>query len=161
MKGASIRLFRKHLRRFERLLSAQLKDNTCCNGVTMSQCHTLLEIEEAGQANLIYLANSLGLDKSNLSRTVDGLVNIGLVIRVPDPSDRRFNVLTLTEQGRATCDRLNSSNDDYFGKALGRVPGQKQGDFIASFGLLVQSMEEQNRGRRGVCDETCTEKEED
>lgn len=145
MKKAQIRSFRKTLRRFERLLGSQLKDNSCCNGVTMAQCHALLEIQERGQMNLVRLVKNLGLDKSTLSRTVDGLVNIGLVMRVPDPSDRRVNLITLTDQGRATCNRLNSTNDDYYGQVINRVLKQKREDVIESFGLLVRAMEEQER----------------
>ena len=143
MKKASVRLFRKTLRCFERLQGAQLKDNSCCNGVTLAQGHTLLEIEEKGQITLALLVKNLGLDKSTLSRTVDGLVNIGLVTRVPDPSDRRSNRITLTDQGRETCSRLNSTNDDYYGQVINRVPKQKREGVVESFELLVRAMEEQ------------------
>lgn len=145
MKKAQIRSFRKTLRRFERLQGAQLKDNSCRNGVTLAQCHALLEIEEKGQITLARLVKNLGLDKSTLSRTVDALVNIGLVMRVPDPSDRRFNLITLTDQGRVACSRLNSTNDDYYGQVINKVPKQKREDVVESFGLLVRAMEEQDR----------------
>ena len=56
---------------FERLTARQLKEESCCRGVTLAQCHTILEIEELGQATTVELSKRLGLDKSTLSRTID------------------------------------------------------------------------------------------
>jgi DNA-binding MarR family transcriptional regulator len=78
----------------------QIKQDSCCQGVTLAQCHTILEIENQGQATTVELSKRLGLGKSTLSRTIDGLVNNGLVARVVNPTDRRFNLLSLTTKGQ-------------------------------------------------------------
>ncbi len=88
MEKTKIREFRKALRQLERLIDSQQK--FCCNGVTLAQCHALLEVEELGQATTGQLADSLNLDKSTLSRTIDGLVNLRLLERLSDPKDRRI-----------------------------------------------------------------------
>ena len=141
MKKASIRSFRKMLRRLERISSGKFKESSNGNGVTPAQGHTLLEIEQNGQSTLFRIAKNLSLDKSTLSRTVDGLVNIGLVMRVPDPSDRRSNLITLTAHGRAICRRMNSTNDDYYGQVINRIPKQKREQVVESVVLLVRAME--------------------
>ena len=38
-----IRSFRKLLRLFERLTANQIKEDNCCQGVTLAQCHTILD----------------------------------------------------------------------------------------------------------------------
>ena len=144
MKEASIRSFRKTLSRLERISGGKFKESSNGNGVTPAQGHTLLEIEQKGQSTLVRIAKNLSLDKSTLSRTVDGLVKIGLLMRVPDPSDRRSNLITLTARGRAICRRLNRTHDDYYGRVINRIPKQKREQVVESVALLVRAMEHQD-----------------
>jgi DNA-binding MarR family transcriptional regulator len=46
------------------------------------------------------LANQCRRDKSTIARILDNMVRRGLVSRVPDPADRRNNLVHLTPQGR-------------------------------------------------------------
>jgi DNA-binding MarR family transcriptional regulator len=140
MNVAQVRTFRKILRRFERLQAAQLKDTCCCCGVTLAQCHALLEIEEQGNSHISLLTKSLGLEKSTVSRTVDGLVNIGLVKRVPRASDRRFIALTLTKKGKEICKKINGQNDAYFKDVFRTIPRDLHEEVIDRFHLLVQAI---------------------
>lgn len=138
MNNKKVRHFRKILRNFERLTNLQLKN--CCSGVSLAQCHVLLEIEELGQATTVQLALRLGLDKSTLSRTIDGLVDIGLVDRLPNPSDRRFTPLSLTEQGKAVCNAINRTSDDFYGRVLENIPQEKHETVIKNLSLLVEAL---------------------
>ncbi|CAD7846838.1 MAG: hypothetical protein [Olavius algarvensis Delta 4 endosymbiont] len=140
MQQADVRDFRRDLRKFERLVGSQQKGNTCCSGVTLAQCHTILEMEHLGKTTSGELAHSLGLDKSTLSRTVDGLVNIGLVSRVPHPADRRYTWLLLTDQGRSTCDEINRLNDLYYSQVFEAIPKGERPGVLLAFGLLVDAM---------------------
>ena len=142
MKTDKIRSFRKILRIFERLTAQQLKEDSCCQGVTIAQCHTILEIEELGQATTVEIAKRLGLDKSTLSRTIDGLVNIGMVERSPNPSDRRYTLLSLTKKGQQTADRINRSNDDFYGQVFKNIDIKKHDEVIENFQLLALSMQQ-------------------
>jgi len=136
----NVRQFRKSLRSFERLVASQLKGSSCCSGVTLAQCHTILEIEAQGEPTLNELAQSLGLDKSTLSRTIDGLVNIGLVERATHPDDRRSIRLSLTEQGRRTCDRINAQNDAFYTRILARIEPEGLPAVLQAFETLVRAM---------------------
>ena len=140
MEKQMIRIFRKSLRTFERLVDIQEK--ACCHGISLPHCHVLLEIEEKGRATTGQLAKALNLDKSTLSRTIDGLVRDGQLERLPNPSDRRYVPLSLTEKGRATCDAINRSSDDYYARALERIPGKKAEQVINNFDALVQAFQE-------------------
>ena len=140
MKQVKIRSFRKSLREFERLTVQQLKEDSCCQGVTLAQCHTILEIEDLGQATTMELSKRLGLDKSTLSRTVDGLVNIGLVERVPQPTDRRFNLLTLTAKGQEVADQINQSNDNFYRRVFEGIESGSHDEVIDNFEKLVWAL---------------------
>lgn len=137
MDKQTIRQFRKTLRMFERLTDIQEKN--CCSGISLPQCHVLLEVEERGKATTGQLAKFLNLDKSTLSRTIDGLVNLGLIKRLSHPQDRRFTPIVLTEQGNTFCNAINTANDDYYRHVLKRIPVRKQEQVIASFEILVQA----------------------
>jgi len=147
----NVRLFRKSLRTFERLVTSQLKGSSCCTGVSLSQCHALLEIEDQGEPTLGDLAQNLGLDKSTLSRTIDGLVTIGLVTRAAHPGDRRSIRISITEQGRRTCDRINACNDALYTRMLARIDPKLQPVVPESFDALVKAMEAEIKAGNGGC----------
>lgn len=138
MKISSIRSFRRVLRRFERL--NQSMTSSCCRGVTMAQCHVLLEIEEAAETTIVRLARNLRLDKSTLSRTVEGLVKLGLVKRKPHPTDRRFMLLKLTVSGTKICDEINREADETYLRAFQRIPQEKRDEVRGAFEVIVEAM---------------------
>ncbi len=148
MKLKEIRRFRNLLRMFERELSKRLKCDTACHGVSLPQCHAILEIEAHGETTVGELAKSLGLDKSTLSRTIDGLFNIGLVKRFTHRSDRRYMSVALTTQGQTVCRQINKANDASFTDVFRAIPEEKHDAVMAGFTLLVEAM----NGKRSVAD---------
>lgn len=109
----SIRKIRKALRLFERELDRHKSEN-CCQGVTFKQCHTLLAIDDEGNTNISDLSKILNLDKSTISRTVDGLVNLSFVDRIIPEDNRRSTLISLTPKGQQLSDSINRINDTYF-----------------------------------------------
>jgi DNA-binding MarR family transcriptional regulator len=91
-----IEQFRAKLREIDRTVWIQTKSEALCCGVTMAQCHAIMEIGEAGELNLKELAARLGLDNSTLSRTVESLVQDGLADRTPSKEDRRATIIRST-----------------------------------------------------------------
>jgi DNA-binding MarR family transcriptional regulator len=77
--------------------------------ITVSQLHTLRRIAE-GNESVSSLAECMHLSRSNISRSVDQLVNSGYVIREQDSSDRRNVNLTLTEAGKKLVHSFLDSN---------------------------------------------------
>lgn len=136
-----IRRFRRMLRAFEQLTSFQA--DICCLGVTVAQCHTLLEIEHLGEATIGGLAESLKLDKSTLSRTVDSLVKLGLVERIQDPQDRRYLNTRLTPEGKRTCKLINKENDAFYRRVLESIPTQQREEFLEAIHVFVDAMHKQ------------------
>jgi DNA-binding MarR family transcriptional regulator len=74
-------------------------------GITVEQFHILRRIH-FGHNTVSELADYKQISRSSTSRTVDLLVNKGLVKRLPDAEDRRRVTLELTTEGYALMDRL-------------------------------------------------------
>jgi DNA-binding MarR family transcriptional regulator len=77
--------------------------------MTASQFHTLRRIAE-GNASVSDLADCMNLNRSNISRSVDDLVNSGLVGRKQDTKDRRNINLFLTDHGKELIHSFLESN---------------------------------------------------
>jgi DNA-binding MarR family transcriptional regulator len=131
--------FREILRRFEREIFVQ-SNEACCNGVTLAQCHTLLEIGSKNKESVTELAKNLGLDKSTVSRTIDGLVNIGLVDRSIPEENRRMTTLKLTEAGENVCHSINCKNDQYFSDILLILSDKEKEELINIFEKITTRM---------------------
>jgi len=134
-----LREFRKNLRQLERLIVGQLREDTCCHGVSVAQCHCLLAVELLGRPSQNELAEHLGLEKSTLSRTVEGLVKIGQLERQADESDRRIIRLALTPEGGSTCTAINEANDALYGRVLEEMNSPPE-QVVAVFAELVRAM---------------------
>ncbi len=68
------------------------------HGLTPTQARAMIMMEEP--APMRDLAERMYCDKSNVTGLVDGLERHGLVIRQPDPHDRRIKQLVFTAAGR-------------------------------------------------------------
>ena len=79
MNSQKIESFRKSLRAIERDIFSQFKDGISCCGISLAQCHVVLEIGLRKLTNISQLSENLSLDKSTLSRTIDGLVNLNFL----------------------------------------------------------------------------------
>lgn len=142
----AVRKFRDILRRFEREVFVQSSES-CCSGVTLAQCHTLLEIESKNKETITELSKTLGLDKSTVSRTVDGLVNIGLIDRSIPIENRRMAELQLTDAGKNVCKTINCRNDDYFNDILSALTDNEQEELLRLFEIITGRMIQ----LRGTC----------
>jgi DNA-binding MarR family transcriptional regulator len=67
--------------------------------LTVPQLRVLVLIGAAGSVNVSAVAEALGVNPSNASRTTDNLVRAGLVDRQTSDADRRNVELTLTGDG--------------------------------------------------------------
>ncbi len=141
MRKTEIRAFRRLARRFTRVTGGLLGDTICCSGLSVPQAHALLEIEDSPGTSLGALSEALALDKSTVSRTVDGLVNLRLVERGRDAADGRRVRLTLTGPGAAACDAINGLGDRVVGRAFELIPEESHGAIVESMRLLVEASE--------------------
>jgi len=127
------------------------KSEASCCGVTLAQCHALVEIGRVGQISLNELAEILCLDKSTVSRSVDNLAGAGLVVRETDPRDRRFLVLGLSAKGREVQADIEDRMTAYFAAVLSNIPPSDRDQVIRSLGLLAQAARNTLPGPSPAC----------
>lgn len=131
---------RELIRIFERKLGALEDVQITCCGVTMAQCHALVEVGRANNISLNELAVLLNLENSTMSRTVNNLVNNNLVNREIDPLDRRYITISLTTSGRKLFDDIEESRNDYYEKILDIIPEHKREQVLESMQLLLEAI---------------------
>lgn len=135
-----IRLIREAMLLLQRNLSWQWKSEAICCGITVAQCHTLLEVGKSGEIAQVKLASILGIDSSTLSRTIDGMVQAGLVERKAKPDDRRFSNIILAEQGKEIYERINLTLDHYYAEIFSGIPPEKHREVVESITLLAEAI---------------------
>lgn len=69
----------------------------------------LLHLARDGAMRASDLAASVGLDQSTVSRHLAQLEGSGLVVRTPEPADRRAHLIAVTEQGVAEVQEVIAS----------------------------------------------------
>ena len=143
MKKITVREFRIILRKFERELSKQDNSSSFC-GISMPQCHTILELGSEKPQTVNEIAQSMNLDKSTVSRTVERLVKENLVQREIPPENRRITQVSLTNQGVSLFNTINGLNDDFFQKSLDAIPKENLEVFIDSFKRFANEMAKLN-----------------
>ena len=152
MADENIKVIKNKLRTMERILGWEVGDQTECCGLTVSQRAVIVEVGSKGQTSLVDLAQSLGLDTSTLSRTINGLVNIGLVRREIKAEDRRYITLTLTEQGVDSLRRIEDLSDRYFEGVMASIPADKHKRVVESLCLLADAL-----GKTRLRGESCSD----
>ncbi|MFT2816340.1 MarR family winged helix-turn-helix transcriptional regulator [Leifsonia sp. A12D58] len=83
------------------------------------------------------LAERLRVGSSNVSKIAARLIDAGLAIRIPDATDARANLLTLTVAGVALMDDLVAAGDRMMAEILTRWSETDRGEFTR----LVQRFE--------------------
>lgn len=92
-------------RRWTRLVNLRLGDMD----ITSASVVPLIFISRSkGGINQVTLAEQVGVVGPTLVRTLDKLVELGLVVRENDPDDRRAKTLWLTERGQELADVLEA-----------------------------------------------------
>lgn len=68
----------------------------------------LAALAEYGEASQASLSQRCGIDRSDTVAMVNELAAQNLVVRSPDPHDRRRNVITITEAGMKRLEHLDA-----------------------------------------------------
>jgi DNA-binding MarR family transcriptional regulator len=90
-------------------------------GVTFGQARVMRVLATADEPmRMADLAAHLEIVPRSVTSMVDALEDAGLVLREPDPNDRRSVLVTPTPEGRALLDRMNRARragaSDLFGQ---------------------------------------------
>ena len=119
-----------------------LEEEIVCYGISMAECHTLVEIGRAGAVSLNQLAEKLSLEKSTVSRKVNDLVEKGFVERKTDPEDRRYILISLAEEGRLLFNKIEQDMNQYYYRVYNCIPEHKRKQVLESLDILLAAVSE-------------------
>ncbi|PXX65197.1 DNA-binding MarR family transcriptional regulator [Nocardia tenerifensis] len=95
-------------------------------GASLRDHWVLVCLEEFGELSQQQVSTTLGIDRSEMVRLVDGLERDGLVVRVRDTEDRRKYRLTVTRAGKKQSALTNARIAEATDRVLGRLDEQER-----------------------------------
>lgn len=111
----------------------------CCR-TTPTQCHILTELGRSGPQPMGELGQRLLLEKSWVSRAIDGLVELGLVDKQPNPADARSWIVALTAAGKRRVRELNATLDGHAQALLASMSERDRQSVQRSLLLLLKQL---------------------
>lgn len=135
---------RELIRVLVRNLGILEKSDASCCGVTISQCHAIVEIGRAKEISLNELAELLTLDKSTMSRTINKLVDNNLVTRELHSKDRRYVSIKLTEKGINVFKTIEKNMHDYYENIFMSISEDKREQILDSLNVLTETIHKNN-----------------
>ncbi len=142
-RASRVDRIRQHTRQLVRELDV-VKGVYLDTGYTFTQCHVLFELSAHKALNLMSLADNLLIDKSNTSRTVKKLVELGLVKSEKVTSDNRQKLFRLTAKGQQALRSTIGLANKQVENALDNLSEQQQEIAIQGMALYANAL---RRGR--------------
>ncbi|HPD97604.1 MAG TPA: MarR family transcriptional regulator [Synergistales bacterium] len=133
------RELREATRELFRNLSLLDRDRASCCGVTVAQCHAIVEIGRLGKVSPGMLAETLRLDRSTVTRLADSLVAMDFITREQDPEDRRSLVLALTEKGEQFHSLTEQAMEDFYRSIIQKMPPEERRALITGISAISES----------------------
>jgi DNA-binding MarR family transcriptional regulator len=118
------------------------RNDICCYGISVSQCHTLAALEEHGPLTMQALAQHLHLAVSTVTRVVDPLVDKGLVERHTGTRDRRVCEVALTPRGATLLRTIQGERIAREQAVLEHLPTDARAHVIWAIEALAQAVDE-------------------
>jgi DNA-binding MarR family transcriptional regulator len=150
-------MLREILRQLERRLGLIDDSTKSCCGISLAQCHALVEIGRASDISLNSLASLLNLDKSTTSRSVDHLVRHQFAQRKTDHDNRRRISICLTPAGQRLFCRIEDDMARYYAAVAGQIEPDRRVQVIESLGILLDAIEKTDSTGQFSDDQTHSE----
>ena len=104
---------------------------------------------EGESLRLCDLAERLGIDSPAVTRKVQHLEHLGLVVRSPDPVDGRASRLALTAEGTGSIERLLEARRLWLDRLLADWPTRDRRDFARLLQLFATTIDHDVEIRHG------------
>lgn len=127
----------------------QQRNFACCDVQSATQCVILTTLAREGDQKLTALTRSLNLDKAWLSRSTDELVEQGLLVKTPHPSDRRALLLRLTDVGQQAAQDLDAQLNAQSARVLARLPEADRAAAVRLLTSLSSALQAELTGEEG------------
>lgn len=106
------------------LLNDDMASSLGRQGLTTSRAHLIWELRRSGPCTQQSLAGAMEVSPRNITGLVDGLVAAGFVSRQPHPTDRRATLVTFTELGVTTAEKMERDQQDLARQLFAGMPDE-------------------------------------
>ena len=117
------------------------------------QLRVLVLLATRGGVNLATVAEGLGVNPSNASRTCEQLVVAGLVSREEDAADRRQVVLDLTDEGARLVRASMDHRREVFDRLVAAMGPQERDHLAQGLEGMLATAQEQSHPPAGAADD--------
>jgi MarR family transcriptional regulator, 2-MHQ and catechol-resistance regulon repressor len=115
------------------------RDRLGYHGLTITQCYVLDVLIKRGPLTLNDLAAEMHLDKSTLSRVVDGLERKLAVKRTANPADGRSTLIEATRSGTQRYERVEADLVAENAQVLAGFPAGTRRQLVQLIGMLARA----------------------
>ena len=107
-------------------------------GLTMAQFGTLLHIFHKGGCGVSDIGSDLGVTNSAASQMLERLVQLKLITRSEDPTDRRVKQIVLTDKGRQILQEGNLANRNWLEELAQTMTAEEREQVREAIVILLQ-----------------------
>ncbi|MDQ0061381.1 MarR family winged helix-turn-helix transcriptional regulator [Paenibacillus harenae] len=140
MQKEQVLLLRDTVQQFIRSFGLLEQTTTPCGfSMSLSQVFAIQELEKQS-LTITELAEKLRLERSSVSRLVDGLVKGGFVSRELNENNRREVIVELTEKGTNTIRRVRDQSVQFYNEILENLSETEQMMFYEGIQRFTDSL---------------------
>ena len=110
--------------------------------LTFAQISALVMVEKHGPIRQGELAAREKVAAPSMTRTVSGLVEAGLVQKIPDPDDGRSCHIVVTEAARTLLEKVRTERSAMLAERVARLSPEQYETLVAALPVLEQLAEE-------------------
>ena len=104
----------------------------------MAQFGAMIQIYHKGGCGVSDIGSDLGVTNSAASQMLERLVQLKLITRSEDPSDRRVKLIVLTDKGRQILQEGNLANRSWLEDLARSMTDEEQEQVRQAIAILIE-----------------------
>lgn len=120
-------------------------------GVTLARSKFLFYLSRLGPCRCADIASALSFAPRTVTEAIDGLERDGMVVREPDPEDRRAKIISITDLGRLALEAALRPRHQTIEQLFSTLDDEERTDLYRLLGRLREKAAEIDADR--TCDE--------
>lgn len=124
----------------DKKISAALDEALRPIGLNSSNYYFLLKIGESNELSRDELFQKISLSQSNVTRRLDQLVKLGLVVKNRSDVDKRAFVAHLTDKGKDLIPGIQKAIEEVTSKAFGNLSDDKRLEMLADLRKVSRNL---------------------
>lgn len=115
-----------------------------------TEARVMFEIYEKEGCHAAHIAEKMKIDKSYLSRIINGYVKKGYIERRPSERDRRCRCLYLTARGKKRTEDFIQKSDADIQRIIGPLSPEEEAELRNAFDVITNLLTRREEG--GLCE---------